>query len=146
MSDAYWKGDEVEKVRPRLYSKFDDFNIVTWAFLGLSTITEQKKSGRKRYNEKKQLYEFEIIVVLPEGMDKVVAFQSLCKLVENYAKIREAGIFEEKGYVSFALPVENLVALLDYRRKYLENNESGENDEYSKLRSFSRMVTKKFLS
>lgn len=146
MSDAYWKGDETENVRPRLYQKFDDFNIVTWAFLGLSTITAPKKTGRKQFSEKKQLYEFEIIVNLPDGEDKVIAFQSLCKLVEKYAKIKDAGIFEEKGYVSFALPVENLVAILDYRRKYLENNESGENDEYSKLRSFARMVTKKYLS
>ncbi len=146
MSEAFWKGDEDNVARKPLYSRFDDFNIVTWAFMGLSTITQQKTTARKRYTEKKQLYEFEIIVKLPEGTDKVIAFQKLNQLIEKYAKIKEAGIFEEKGYVSFALPVENLVAVLDYRRKYMENNESGENDEYSKLRSFSRQVTKKFLS
>ncbi|MEW5737244.1 MAG: hypothetical protein AB1921_20540 [Thermodesulfobacteriota bacterium] len=145
MSGPWWENIE-ETTKPIHYRNYEDFNIITWAFIGLTTVKAQQMTAKKKFKISKGLYEFELIVKLPEGPDGAIAFQKLCELIDKDSSIKEAGLLHDKGFVVFAVPDENMQRILDARKSYLTKNDSNENEEYSKLRSFERLITKKYLS
>lgn len=145
MSGPWWENLEESK-RQIHYQSYEDFNIITWAFIGLTTVKSQQMTSKKKYKISKGFYEFELIVKLPEGQDGAIAFQKLCELIDRDSSIKEAGLLNDKGFVVFAVPDEKMKRILEARKNYLAKNDSNENEEYSKLRSFERLITKKVLS